>query len=228
MPIPKTLRKPFDRAIRSFAQKTEVVTKDRFLKLESSVRARSFTAARVQDLDVLADLNKSLLDSIAEGGTFRQWLDGVDDTMERRGWTGSDPWHTRLVYDMNVGMAYSAGRYDQARTNGIKHWRKLPSTSRNPRPEHAKFDGQVFPMDGPVGTPPWDFGCNCEWEVVFEDEFEGADVMEGKPPGTTGEEFKFHPRDFFQPTRLKLSDYPENLHDAIRRIAASDPQIEIA
>ena len=207
-----------DATIRAFAQRTDVVPKYRFERLDEAARARAFTAARIADLDVLRDLHSGLREIIGSGGSFRDFVDDIEGTMERRGWAGTTAWHAKLIYDQNVAMAYTAGRFDQARESGATYWRYLPSTAAEPRGEHEQYYGQVFPLgEGPM--PPLDFGCACEWEPVFADEMAGVDVQQPLRV-SEGQEFQFSPASYFEPVSIRLADYPAELHEAIRRMAA--------
>ncbi len=218
MPLDASLSGAFGRAIAAFAQRSDVVTRERFDRLTREARARAFTVARVQDLDVLNDIHAELAQSLLEGGSYREFIDGLEDVMERRGWTGLEPHHSRLVYEQNVNQAYTAGRWEQAKESGINYYRKLPSDAENPRPDHAKHDNKVFPMDGPTPPPPWDFGCQCGWEVVFDDELPGGrkGVSTAKP--TEGARYDFHPRDYASQPGVDLSSYPEEWREQAAQI----------
>lgn len=212
----------FDSAIEAFERRTDIVTKPEFLQLSEANRARSFTVARIAELDLIADMGDAVDKVVAEGQTFRDFLDSVDDIMDRRGWTGLEPWHTKLVYDQNLGMAFSAGRFDQSRAAGIEVWRYLPSDSRVPREEHKEHYNKLFPLgQGPM--PPLDFGCNCGWESVFEGEYDPADVEGAPPPLEPDQEFRFNPASYFEPIVIRLADYPASLHGVIRAFAQQNP-----
>ena len=216
----------FDKAIQAFSSRQDLMTKDRFLKLEEAARARAWTVARITDAAVLKDVHTAAKKAIGSGQTLRDFIDSLNDVMERRGWSGLRPWHTKLVYEQNLSMAYTAGRYDQATDAGIKYWRYLPSTSAEPRPEHQKYYGRVYKM-GEGRMPPLDFGCKCDWEVVFEDELEGGRATSEGPSIPPKQEFRYKPSDYFELVEVSLADYPEELHAAIRRIAANDKRVKV-
>lgn len=217
---------PFDEAIRAFAGRSDILPKEEFLKLEEANRARAWTVARVSDLNVLNDLHQASEKISGAGGTFRGFIDALGDIMEQRGWAGLTPWHAQLVYDQNVAMGYTAGRYDQAQRAGVEYWRYLPSQAAVPREEHKPYYHRVYPMgEGPM--PPLDFGCACEWEVVFNDELDGEDVQTHAPRVPDGQEFRFHPSSYFGPLTVRSGDYPPELLAALQRAAQNDPRIKI-
>lgn len=217
-----TERRRFTEAIDQMAQRTDLLPKEEFLKLEGLNRSRSWTVARVADLDVLRDLHTAVGNAIEGGQSWREFKDSLDSIMEQRGWEGLRPWHARLVYEQNIEMARSAGRVTQARDAGVEYWRKLPSDSAVQRPEHAKYDGQIFRFDQKT-PPPWAFGCKCNWEVVFADEVDPKERARlGGPsykvPG--GGEFEWDASHYYRPIEMRQGDYPEQLWPVIKSLAS--------
>lgn len=195
------VRAQLEEAIRSFRNKSEVLTKEEFLSLSRRNRARAFTVARQTERQILEDLRGAVQRSLEQGKSYREWLDETDAIVKERGWEGLEPWHSRVVYQQNVDMAATVGRFDQSRAAGVQYWRYLPSESDNPRAEHQQYYGRVYRMgDGPM--PPLDFGCRCGWEPVFEEELEEEGIaVEDEPPGVPGDqEFQFAPADYWKGT----------------------------
>jgi len=211
-----------DGAIRAFAQREDILPAEVFKTLDDAAKARAFTVSRIADLDVLNDLHKYIEATLASGGSMRDFIDGINQTMEARGWEGPSAWHGKLVFETNVGQAVSAGRFDQAQRSGANHWRYLASDAAVPREEHKAYYDKVYPMGaGPM--PPLDFGCQCFWEPVFDDELDGVDVQEPLPSGAG----IFKPADFFQPLEVRLDDYPPELQVALKRQADNDPNLKV-
>jgi len=214
----------FAEAIDSFAQRTDLMPKSEFLELHGENRARAWTVARVAEADVIKDLHGAVGQAIEGGQSWREFEDSLNAVMEQRGWEGLEPWHARLVYQQNVDMAHSAGRVMQATDAGVRYWRKLPSTSAHPRPEHARYDGQVFAFSQ-KSPPPWDFGCQCPWEVVFDEELTPADrKAAGRDLGGAdnlpgADEFEWDASHYFRPVELRRGDYPDELWPVLRSLA---------
>lgn len=218
----KIARARFAEAIDQMAQRTDLLPKEEFLKLHGENRARAWTVARVAELDVLKDLHGAVGQAVEGGQSWREFKDSLDSIMEQRGWAGLEPWHAQLVYAQNVNMAHSAGRVTQARDAGVGYWRKLPSPSATPRTEHARYDGQVFSF-GQKTPPPWDFGCKCEWEPVFDEELDDAERSRlggaaDQPPGA--DEFEWDASQYYRPLELRRGDYPAELWPVLRSLAA--------
>ena len=188
------LRAAFEAAVKMLRER-KAVTAEQLAKLEGLNKARAFSVAGVADQQIVQDLRDGLARTLEDGGTYRHFVDQLNTIMADSGWTGTTPSHARLIYEQNTNMAYTAGRFDQARDSGVKYWRYLPSDSAQPRPEHKKYYGKIFPMgSGPM--PPLDYGCKCNWEVVFDEELEG-ETVEDAPPSVAGQEFRFSPADYF-------------------------------
>lgn len=225
---PLVQRARFAQAIDSFAQRTDLLPKAEFLKLQGLNRARAWTVARVSDLGVMKDLHDAVGQAVEGGQGWREFKDSLDSIMVKRGWAGLEPWHAQVVYEQNVMMAQSAGRTTQARDAGLAYWRKLPSVSVTPRPEHMKYDGQVFTYSQ-MTPPPWGFGCKCEWEPVFDGELSAADLRRleagatvsgpaDQPPASG--EFQWDASHYFRPVELRVGDYPALLWPLIKSLAS--------
>ena len=48
-----------------------------------------------------------------------------------------------------------------------------------------------------LSPPPWDFGCQCPWEVVFADEVDESELAKSVPD-FSGQAFQFDVRSYFQ------------------------------
>ncbi len=216
-------RARFVEAIDQMAQRTDLLPKDQFLALHGLNRARAWTVARVAEVDLLKDLHDAVGQAIEGGQSWREFKDSLDHIMEQRGWSGLEPWHAKIVYEQNVNMAWSAGRTMQAQDAGVRHWRKLPSQSLAPRPEHQRYDNQVFTFEQ-MTPPPWGFGCKCEWEPVFDEEITGETPVPrisgpaDQPPA--GGEFEWNASHYYRPLELRQGDYPETLWGVIESLAS--------
>jgi len=187
---------PFLQAIEALAERL-AMPKSLFMELDAVNRSRAFTMARISDLNVLQNIHDELTIAINDGETFADFKGRLEDVKERTGWTGTNPWHYRVVYDTNLGMAYSAGRYQQGAEAGLRAVRILPSLAEHPREEHRPFANQLFRYESGAMLPPWDFGCQCGWEWVFPEELEAmgvrAEDLPALPFTGAGQEFQWRP-----------------------------------
>lgn len=200
---------PFREAIDALYDRL-ALRKPEFLELDRRARSRAFTMAWVEDQRVLEDVHDALGQAISEGETFAQFerrlfgkrTEGAEpgSAGERLGFPGTAAWHHRLVYETNLGMAYSAGRVQQGAESGLKVWRYLPSISEQPRPDHEQYYGSLFRWEAGSVMPPWDFNCACGWEWVFPEELEAMGVNPADlpvfdpPPPASG--FAWSPSDY--------------------------------
>lgn len=195
-------RDVFRSAVEAFSERGELF-RSIFDDLSAAAKQRAFTMARVRDAEVLGDVHDAVVGVLESGGTWRDFRSDLDDIMAARGWTGTDPWHARLVYSQNMQSAYSAGRWQQAADAGVERWRYLPSDAMSPREEHREYYGKVYNLgSGPM--PPLDYGCQCGWEVVFEDEAEGEG--EQFPAFVAPSGYTFQPSEFFAPINSSTID----------------------
>lgn len=172
---------PFIEAITALANRL-AMPKPEFLRLDAANRSRAFTMARIADQTLLENIHDELAIAINDGDTAAEFRTRIEELQERSGWTGTSPWHYRVVYDQNLGMAYSAGRVQQGRDLGLRVLRYLPSISANPRPEHEAYYNNLYRMAPGSPVPPIDFGCNCGWEWVLDDELEALGVNPSELP----------------------------------------------
>lgn len=209
---------PFTEAIDALRERLAIFKGD-FLRLETANRSRAFTMARISDIGLLETIHDELTTAITNGETYRDFEIRLDDLRKRSGWTGTSPWHYRLVYDTNMSMAYSAGRVQQGQRSGLAAWRYLPSLSDEPRVEHEAYYNKVFRMTPGTPVPPIDFNCNCGWEWVFPEELEAegvalSDLEEFAPPRPASG-FVWSATDYFDVSRAISG------HDQMHRTGAT-------
>ena len=55
-------------------------------------------------------------EAIADGTTLDEFRDDFDGIVEKHGWSynGSRGWHSRVIFDTNVNMAYAPSLSDRA------------------------------------------------------------------------------------------------------------------
>lgn len=119
---------------------------------------------------LLDDLREAVDKAISTGTTLAEFRKDFDATVAKHGWSykGSRGWRTAVIYDTNLSVAYSAGRYRQMSGPAVKsvrpYLRYLPSSSANPRKEHQRWYNLVLPHDDPFWDthfPPNGWGCKC-------------------------------------------------------------------
>lgn len=155
-------------AIDALRKKMAVPTKrwDDFLQLP---RSKIFTMAGATKIDLLNDMQRSLVDAKAQGQSLGTWSKSFDANVAKHGWqyNGSRAWRTRVIYETNMRTASMDARWKQMQENkhvmpyGIYH---VAGHGKNRRPEHQAWDGLVLPIDDPwwlSHKPLKAYGCKC-------------------------------------------------------------------
>lgn len=152
--------------------------------------ARAFTVANVAKLDVVSDIQDSLVDALKNGKTLEQWRKDLIPTLQAKGWwrregtaqqlidagrvdqttgeirKGLTPARLSTIYRTNMQSAYMAGRYEQmvAQAGSRPYWEYVAVLDSKTRPAHRALNGRVFRFDDPGWRsfyPPCGYGCRC-------------------------------------------------------------------
>jgi SPP1 gp7 family putative phage head morphogenesis protein len=154
-----------------------------FGRLPAELRARAFTAARVNDLEVL----RSLIDRVAqlpEGGDWRQIRSAIaaevspflEETPDGRPSRAARA-RAEIIVRSQGFQAYGSARYAQqaASKAAMPYWQYLTVGDSSVRTAHAALDGKILPADDPFWKdhyPPWDYGCRCIVAALTREEVE--------------------------------------------------------
>jgi len=152
--------------------------------------ARAFTVANVAKLDVVTDIQDSLIKALESGQTLEQWRDGLIPTLRAKGWwrrdgtaaqlaaagrvdaatgeiaKGLNPYRLTTIYRTNMQSAYMAGRYQAMvqQASSRPYWEYVAVMDRRTRPAHAALNGRIFRFDDKGWQsfyPPCGYGCRC-------------------------------------------------------------------
>ena len=100
-----------------------------------------------------------------------------DEIVEKHGWeyNGGRDWRSKIIYETNLSMAYSAGRYaQQTDPDVLRHfpyWQYRHSGNRHPRLMHLAWDGLTLRADDPwwdTHYPPNGWHCGCRVSPTSE------------------------------------------------------------
>ncbi|MDH5524453.1 MAG: phage head morphogenesis protein [Desulfobulbaceae bacterium] len=145
---------PFEEAIAFFRAKLNLPTAT-WKDIWQGAHSKAFTVAGAMKEDLLDDLRAAVDQGIAQGTTLAEFRKSFDDTVARAGWeyNGGRNWRTATIFNTNLSTSYSAGRYKQQMSPAVQavrpFLRYVPSSSGNPRPEHAAWGNLVLPADDP-------------------------------------------------------------------------------
>lgn len=180
-PIRAVIGLPPDETVRAFDARQAPQLTTHWSEMWQEDHARAFTVAKVAKLDLLQEIQASLADVIANGGTFEQWRAGLQPYLERQGWwgvvqdrglTGTDqavtvgPRRLRTIYDTNLRVSRAAGRWSriQALAQERPFLRYTAVLDARTRPAHRAWHGTILPVDHAwwdVHFPPCGWYCRC-------------------------------------------------------------------
>lgn len=142
---------------------------------------KAFTVAKVTKLDLLTDIQDSLIKAKEQGETFATWKKQLIPTLKAKGWYGrtevANP-KTGEVKEIFVGskrlknifytnsrVAYNVGRWEhQAQLDDAPYLRYVAILDNRNRPSHGKNHGVVRHRDDPfwqTNYPPNGWNCRC-------------------------------------------------------------------
>lgn len=160
---------PFDEAIAYWRQKVRIPTA-RWSDLQHGAHVRGFSVAGAMVDSLLADFQAALTPAFADGATLATFRRDFDRIVESHGWEykGGRNWRSRVIYQTNLSVSYSAGRYAQMTDPDVisyrPFWRYNHSDAQHPRKLHLAWDGLVLDAKDPwwqTRYPPNDWGCGC-------------------------------------------------------------------
>jgi SPP1 gp7 family putative phage head morphogenesis protein len=156
--------------------------------------ATAFTVAKMADLDLLADVQASLEDALAQGISFRSWSDTIIPVLQSKGWWGREavtdpltgetivaqlgsPGRLKTIFRTNVQSSYAAGHWQQIQANkDVAEYLLYDAVDdHRTRPEHAAWDGTILPVDDDFWRthyPPNGWNCRCGVIQLAEEELE--------------------------------------------------------
>lgn len=153
--------------------------------------ARAFTVAKLTDTDLLAAVQQSLDEALANGVPFKAWAEQLIPKLQDRGWWGrrdvvapggnpvnvqlGSPARLQTIYRSNVQSAYAAGQWDaiadQAELAPYLLYDAVDDGRT--RPEHRAWDGTVLPVSHVwwrTHYPPNGWNCRCSVIQLSDDD----------------------------------------------------------
>ncbi len=191
-PSAEYLNLPYSEAIRFFRDKVDLPT-ERWDDLWQGMHSRAFVVAGATKSELLADLRGAVDKAISSGSTLAEFRKDFDAIVASHGWSykGSRGWRTAVIYNTNLSVAYSAGRYSQMSEAAVlavrPWWKYMPSSSAHKRPDHMQWYGIVLRHDDPwwdTHYPPNGWGCKCGVTTLSDREYQRTkDQLRTEAPG---------------------------------------------
>lgn len=182
---------PFTEAIDYLRQKVNLPTKA-YTDLWGAQHARAFVVAGAMKEDLISDLRNAVAKALEQGTTLAEFRKDFDKTVEANGWSynGTRGNRTRTIFNMNLRMAYSAGRWQQAMQTKARrpYGRYVHISSPHERKEHAGWHGTVLLLDDPWVATHWGpcgWGCKCSWQTLSERDIKRYGYEIANPPPET-------------------------------------------
>lgn len=144
--------------------------------------ARSFTIAKMTQLDLLSDTRKAIAQAMKDGVGFKGFAENIAPVMEAKGWWGKkevvnpegdkqivqlgSPRRLTTIYHTNRRSAVMAAKYQRLCEAIDTHpvWVYVHNDSPHPRQPHVLMNGAAYAATDPIWArifPPNAFGCHC-------------------------------------------------------------------
>lgn len=142
---------------------------------------KTFTVAKVTKLDLLSDIQESLIKAKEEGKPFKQWKNELKPTLIEKGWYGEveaiNPTtgevknifvgsrRLKNIFDTNMRVAYAKGRYESQMQSDGEYFYYSAILDSVTRPGHSKLHGTILLKTDPFwdkNYPPNAWRCRCK------------------------------------------------------------------
>ena len=185
---------PPDEAIAFLRQKTNT-TSEHWTDLWQEAHSRGFTVAGATTQALVGDFRAAVAKALEQGTTLAEFRKDFDAIVEKHGWVhnGTPGWRAQIIYETNLSMAYSAGRYAQMTEPDTllvyPYWQYQHTSSAHPRPQHLAWVGTTLRADDPWWSshyPPNGWRCRCSVRPVSAAGLrrQGKDGPDPAPPVT--------------------------------------------
>ena len=152
----------------SFLKGKKPLLPQQYRELSDECRAKAFTVSGYTSMEVLQKFLEELSEACENGTTKKDFLDSMNDFLERNGYQGMDPFHADVIFRTNMQSAYNAGHYKSmtdATTKKLRpYWKYVTAGDGHVRDTHAQMDGRIYAANDPIWDiwyPPNGYRCRC-------------------------------------------------------------------
>ena len=159
--------------------------------------ARSFTIAKMTELDLLSDTRKAIMQAIQNGKGYKDFEQTIAPVMQAKGWWGyqvavnpdgdaqlvklGTPRRLATIYHTNRRTAVMAAKYQRMveATGTHPYWQYSAVLDGKTRPAHAMMHGAVYAADDAFWTnnyPPNGYNCRCTVKALTASRAEKAGI----------------------------------------------------
>lgn len=165
-----------------------------FADMMGEEHATAFTVAKMMDMDLLLDVQKSLDEALSNGVLFRDWAEDIIPMLQEKGWWGrkemrdpitgkvvvaqlGSPRRLETIFRTNLQTAYSAGKWQQIMDQAdIAPYLMYDAVDDfRTRAQHKAWDNKVLPVTDKFWQshyPPNGWGCRCGVIQLSDDDLE--------------------------------------------------------
>lgn len=152
-----------------------------YKELQKEAHQKAFTVAKVTKLDLLADIQSSLAQSMKDGKSFDKWKKELIPTLVQKGWYGKQEIvnpitgevkeidigsrRLRTIFETNTRAAYFQGRANNIYASSNEYLQYKSLLEGNRRILHKQMHNIVKPKNDPfwqTNFPSNGFGCQCD------------------------------------------------------------------
>ena len=160
------------------------VTDKNYREMTASEIAKSYSIARMTDLDMMQSIKDAMVQAAKDGVPYAEFKKNVLNHMQTAGWVHPDgsggkqiidpgtgevfgaPRRLETIYRTNMQSAFSAGQYQtyMANIDNRPYWQYQAVGDSRTRPSHLAMSGVVLRHDDPFWTtfyPPNGYNCRC-------------------------------------------------------------------
>ncbi|EAI5447358.1 minor capsid protein [Campylobacter coli] len=149
-----------------------------------------FTIAKLNDLNLLKDIQNSLIEALKNGDKFETWKKQITPKLKAKGWFGDevevinpktgevknikvDTSRLKKVFETNMRIAKAQAQWENILQSNKEYVRWVSLLHGNRRKEHLALHGMILRVDDPFwinNRPPCGYGCKCSIQGVSESE----------------------------------------------------------
>lgn len=173
-----------------FLKKKKPLTAAEYKSISDECRAKAFTVSGYTSLEVLQKFLDELTDACENGRTKKDFMESMNDFLERNGYEGLNPFNADVIFRTNMQTAYNAGHYKSMTDPMTKklrpYWKYVTAGDGEVRESHQVMEGRIYAADDPIWDiwyPPNGFRCRCSVVSLTKRQAEnaGVPISEGVP-----------------------------------------------
>jgi len=157
-----------------------------YKELMHEAHHKAFTVAKIQRLDLLADIKESIQKALKEGKSFNSWQKEIKPTLIKKGWWGKieainkktgeikqitvNARRLQTIFYTNSRVAYQVQKAKKFyEDKNVEYLRYIAILDNKVRPSHKAMHGVVLPKNHPFwekNFPPNGWNCRCRVRAI--------------------------------------------------------------